>query len=179
MESSPLAITDSCQSLQISKEVNHSALEVPDESEDKMDYQESVNLSQLDVDQMLGSPFSDDNPSKNESDDSENDFRCKRNLLRSKKRSFVYSDTSSEEEEEDEMTIEDIEAIDDGIIDDDFNYSGLHQTLAEKDERNFYLKLERKIPSAHAMISNEPMNSIVDNQENLKKYHKYRQNFLQ
>ena len=168
--SSQLAITDSSQTLQTPKEINDSALEVSVESEDKMDYQESVNTNQLDVDQMLGSPFSDDNPSINESDDNENDFQCKRNLLRPKKRSFVYSDTSSEEEEDDEMTIDDIEAIDDGIIEEDinFSYSALLQKKTEKDERDFYVKLERKIPSVNAMISSLPMTSTVDNQENLQ-----------
>lgn len=173
--SSREATTDACQSLQISEEINDSALDVPSVSEDQMDYQESLDSSQLDVDKMLGSPFSDDsvsqeNPSIIESDENENDFQCKRNLIRPKKRSFVYSDTSSEGEEEDEMTIDDIEAIDDGIVEEDmdFSHSGLHQKLTEKDEQNFYVKLERKIPSVKAMISSAPASSIVDNKENLQ-----------
>ena len=68
------------------------------------------------------------------------------------------------------MTIDDIEAIDDGIIEEDinFSYSALLQKKTEKDERDFYVKLERKIPSVNAMISSLPMTSTVDNQENLQ-----------
>ena len=172
-------ITDSPKNSQLTLDMNPVVLGDSNKGfEEKMDYQKTDNPEQFDLEQILGSPFSDDPMSPKtlssaESEDSEDDFRCKRNLIRSKKRSFVFSDSSSEEESEEILTTEDIEAIDDEIVEEDvnFSYSSLHHKLAEEDEQNFYLKLKKKIPSVKVMESATLPSSTVDRNETFQTHH--------
>ena len=169
-------ITDAPINHQVSLDINSLVLEDSKQGfQEKKDNQKTDNPEQFDLEEILGSPFSDDpmSPktlSSTESEGSEDDSRCKRNLIRSKKRSFVFSDSSSEEECEDVITIEDIEAIDDGIVEEDvdFSYSSLHHKLAEKDEQKFYRKLKNKMPSLKVMKSAALSSSTVDSDESFQ-----------
>ena len=75
------------------------------------------------------------------------------NLLRSKRQSFYFGDTSEEDEEEDLPNAADIAAIDDDIVCDDENFShaSLCQKIAEYDDQ----VLEHAVVQKHFVVRQE------------------------
>lgn len=121
----------------------------------------------------LGSPFSEEasSPQGPINSDSENEqFRGSQSLQRSRKQSFYFGD-SSEEESEDEVTLEDIAMIDDSCEKvDNFSHASFHHTLAIKDESLKEDKILEKLPLLRVSLEEKQiLPKPVFEQDNLAK----------